>query len=148
MNYVILHGTLNNIEKGEINDGAICVYFMTGQRENPWNYKKSMTEDAENVLWDGNYFSEEDQGINNSTWTEEKRNLVHDKWLGLIDIIDKQLEEKGRFDIEITNYFSNDSSDSYKEILFEKIRKFMRDVEKDIADTKSITEMMDILEDY
>ena len=148
MNYVILHGTLNNIEKGEICDGAIWSSYMEGHRDTPWNYRKSFTEDAEHVLWDGNYFSEEDDGINNSSWTEEKRNLVHDRWLGLIDIIDKQLKEKGRFDIEFINYFSNDSSDSYKEILFEKIRRFMKDVEKDIADTKSITEMMDILEDY
>lgn len=117
MNYVILHGTPDNIERGEICDGGIVVYYSRGKRKAPWDYREYLTKDADGVLWDGNYFSEEDDGINDSSWTEEKRNLVHDKWLGLIDIIDKQLEEKGRFDIDIINYFSSNSNDYKKEAI-------------------------------
>lgn len=143
MNYVILHGTLNNIEKGEINDGAILASYMNGHRDTPWDYRKSFTKDAENVLWDGNYFSEEDDGINDSSWTEEKRNLVHDKWLGLIDIIDKQLEEKGRFDIDIINYFSSDSSNDYKEALVSSLENLINLIKNDEISTEDLTNLIE-----
>ena len=147
MNYVILHGTPSNIEKGEMTDGAIYSIMLEGGRETPWDYRKSLTEDANDVLTLGNYYDEEDGGVGNN-WTEERRNLVHDKWLGLIDLIDKQLEEKGRFDIEIINYFAQNDDKSYKDILVEKIKRFLADVKNDKADASSIIEIMDTLEDY
>lgn len=142
MNYVILHGTPNKIEKGEISDGGIVGYYTRGERNTPWGYKESLTKDAENVLWDGNYFSEEDDGVNDSSWTEEKRNLVHDKWLGLIDIIDKQLEEKGRFDIDIINYFSSDSSDDYKESIISYLNNLINQIKNDEI---SVENMVDLI---
>lgn len=148
MNYVILHGTPTNIEKGEIADGAVYSIMMEGERETPWDYRKSLTEDAECVLVDGNYFSEEDNGVNDNSWTEEKRNLVHDKWLGLIDLIDKQIEENGRFDIELINYFSQEGDESYKHVLTKKIIQFLIDLNSDKADTTSIIEIMDTLDNY
>ena len=143
MNYVILHGTLNNIEKGEISDGGIWSSYMKGHRDTLWNYKKSLTENAENVLWDGNYFSEEDGGVNDNSWTEEKRNLVHDKWLGLIDIIDKQLEEKGRFDIEIINYFSSDSSDDYKETAISYLNNLINQIKNDEISVENLVNLIE-----
>ena len=147
MNYVILHGTPTNIEKGEISDGAIYSVMLEGERETPWDYRKSFTEDADCVLWDGNYYDEEDGGVGNN-WTEERRNLVHDKWLGLIDLIDKQIEENGRFDIELINYFSQEGDESYKDVLTKKIIQFLIDLNSDKADTTSIIEIMDTLENY
>lgn len=143
MNYVILHGTLNNIEKGEISDGAIWSSYMKGPRDTPWDYRKSFTKDAESVLWDGNYFSEEDDGVNDSSWTEEKRNLVHDKWLGLIDIIDKQLEEKGRFDIDIINYFSSDSSNDYKETLISSLENLINLIKNDEISSEDLVNLIE-----
>jgi len=147
MNYVILHGTPTNIEKGEISDGAVYSVMLEGERETPWDYRKSLTDDANDVLTLGNYYDEEDGGVGNN-WTEERRNLVHDKWIALIDIINKQLEENGRFDLEIINYFAQDGDKSYKGILVEKINKFLADVENDKADASSIIEIMDTLEFY
>lgn len=143
MNYVILHGTLNNIEKGEISDGAIWSSYMKGPRDTPWNYRESFTKDAESVLLDGNYFSEEEDGINDSSWTEEKRNLIHDKWLGLIDVIDKQLEEKGRFDIEIINYFSSDSSNDYKEVLISSLENLINQIKNDEISAEDLTNLIE-----
>ena len=139
MNYVILHGTLNNIEKGEISDGAIWSSYMKGPRDTPWDYRKSFTKDAESVLWDGNYFSEEDDGINDSSWTEEK----NDKWLGLIDIIDKQLEEKGRFDIDIINYFSSGSSDNYKEVLISSLENLINLIKNDEISSEDLVNLIE-----
>ena len=144
MNYVILHGTPNTIERGEISDGGIVGYYTRGERKTPWDYRKSMTEDAEHVLWDGNYFSEEDGGINDNSWTEEKRNLVHDKWLDLINIIDKQLEVKGRFDIDIINYFSSDSSDDYKETIISYLNNLINQIKNDEI---SVENMVDLIKD-
>ena len=143
MNYVILHGTPDNIEKGYINDGAIYATFFNGSRSVTWDYKQSLTEDAERVLVDGNYFSEEDDGINDNSWTEEKRNLVHDKWLGLIDIIDKQLKEKGRFDIEIINYFSSDSSDDYKETAISYLNNLINQIKNDEISVENLVNLLE-----
>ena len=142
MNYVILHGTPNNIEKGEICDDAISSSYIAGPRDTPWDYRKSFTKDAESVLWDGNYFSEEDDGINDSSWTEEKRNHVYDKWLGLIDIIDKQLEEKGRFDIDIINYFSSDSSNDYKEALISSLENLINQIKNDEISAEGLVNLI------
>jgi len=142
MNYVILHGTPNKIEKGEISDGGIVGYYSRGERNTPWDYRKSLTEDAENVLWDGNYFSEEDDGINDSSWTEEKRNLVHDKWLGLIEIIDKQLEEKGRFDIDIINYFSPNGSNDYKNEAISYLNSLINQIKNDEISVENLINLI------
>lgn len=143
MNYVILHGTPDNIEKGYITDGAMYTSFFCGKRETAWDYRESCTRDAEHVLWDGNYFSEEDDGVNDSSWTEEKRNLVHDKWLSLIDIIDKQLEEKGRFDIEIINYFSSDSSDDYKETAISYLNSLINQIKNDEISVENLVNLLE-----
>ena len=148
MNYVILHGTPTNIEKGEICDGAIYEVLLEGERGG-WDYRKSFTENAKDVLELGNYYDEEDDGIGaNGTWTDERRQLVHDRWLELIDILDKQVAEKGRFDLELINYFADYGDHSYKEILEEKIKRFLEDVENDKADASSIVEILDTLEAY
>ena len=143
MNYVILYGTPDKIEKGYITDGAIYTTFFNGSRPVTWDYRKSLTEHAERVLVDGNYFSEEDDGINDSSWTEEKRNLVHDKWLGLIDIIDKQLEEKGRFDIDIINYFSSDSSEDYKESIISYLNNLINHIKNDEISVDSLVNLIE-----
>lgn len=143
MNYIILHGTPDNIEKGYITDGAIYTTFFNGSRPVTWDYKQSLTEDAERVLVDGNYFSEEDDGINDNSWTEEKRNFVHDKWLGLIDIIDKQLEEKGRFDIEIINYFSSDNSDDYKETAISYLNNLINQIKNDEISVENLVNLFE-----
>ena len=148
MNFVILHGTPYHTEKTSISDGGI--YVILGNKENgeAWNYKKSFKRNATDALIDGNYFDERDGGIcKNGTWTDERRQLVHDKWLALIDIIDRQLEEKGRFDIEFINYFTEDNDKSYKKILKEKINKFLADVENDKADASVIVDIMEDLEE-
>ena len=147
MNYVILHGTLNKIEKGEMSDGAIYSVLFNDERDTPWDYRKSFAEDAKCVLEDGNYFNEEDGGTG-INWTDEKRKFVHDKWLALADLVEKQIKENGRFDIEIINYFSQDSDKSYKEVLIDKINRFINDLNNDVADVNSIIEIMDVLEYY
>lgn len=146
MNFVILHGTPNNIEKGSICDDGVYITLLEGDRLGTWNYRKSMTEEAECVLEDGNYFNEEDGGIG-TNWTDERKKFVHDKWLALIDIIDKQLEERGRFDIEFFNYFADKNDKTYKELLKEKISKFLADVENDKANANIIVDIMEDLEE-
>lgn len=147
MDYVILHGTPDRIERGEITDGAIYSILLDEERNTPWDYRKSFTEDAKRVLEDGNYFNEENGGVG-INWTDEKRKFVHDKWLALADLVDKQIEENGRFDIEIINYFSSDDNKSYKEVIIDKINKFVNDLNNETADINSIIGIMGNLEYY
>lgn len=145
MTYVILHGTPENIEKGVFTDGATYAILFNGTRKDSWDYREYFTEHAKQALCDGNYFSEEDDGVNDDTWTEEKRNLVHDRYLELIDIIDRQLKEKGRLDIELLNYFSLDNPNNYKESVISVLKNIIHQIETDTLDASTLIDIIEAL---
>ena len=80
MSHVILHGTPFNIESGSISDGGMHTTLSEEGRGCAWDYRKFLKRNAVNALIDKNYFDEIDGGVcKNGTWTDERRQLVHDK---------------------------------------------------------------------
>lgn len=111
MTYVILHGTLDNLS-GTISDGAIVTYLLDGVREQPLNYKEMCKKHAEECLCLGNYFSTPQD----RSWNRKRRYFVKKKWLELSSLIENQLKEKNRIDLELTDFFEeiSDTKEDFK----------------------------------
>lgn len=145
MTYVTLHGTLTNIEKGSIGDGHISTTFILGSRDTSWNFEKSFKNDAENVLVDGNYFSEKDGGICPWKMTKKDRKFIHDKYLALIDIIKEQLDKNGRFDIDLLGYFEPEGADM--EWCSSRLRTVIENISRGCIKTNALITIMNALDD-
>ena len=145
MTYVTLHGTLDYMEKGYIEDGHISAIFVSGPRNHSWDFEKSFKEDAETALKDGNYFSEEDGGICKKEITDEDRMFIHDRYLALIDIIKNQLEEKGRFDIDLLGYFEPEGTDM--EWCSSRLRTVIENISRGCIKTDALITIMNALDE-
>jgi len=146
MTYVILHGTPTNIEKGIISDSGIFCEIHTGQTETPWDFRKSFTRDAEDCLVGGNYYGEKDGGCHPQDLTDEDRKFIHDRWIGLIDLVQNQIDEKGRFDIDILDYF-NPEGESDLEWLKNRLRTVIECISRGSIKAEDIVRIMDALEE-
>lgn len=145
MTYVILHGTVSKVERGEIDDGHMHSYFTSCSSEKSWDFEESFKNDAKTALVDGNYFSERYGGIYPGKITQKDRKFIHDKYLALIDIIKEQLDKNGRFDIDILGYFEPERVDTAQCIA--RLRTVIENISRGCIKTDALITIMNALDD-
>ncbi len=151
MTYVILHGTLYDIE-GRMNDGALLCFVGNGKRDTPYDYRKEFTTMSEEALVLGNYYSDEENipGWKDSAeWNDRRRKFVSSRWLELIDIVENQLKENDRMDIDLIDYFNPDSNGKSDpmDIVDRFSEKMKSEISNGTMDFKKLIHMMDYIED-
>lgn len=153
MTYVILHGELNNIQ-GKMSDGALTTFFLKQDPNNSnnekWDYKKDLLQNASDVFELGNYYPEEESvegWSNEEEWDDSRRNFVYFKWKELIDIIEKNLKETGRIDIDLLNFFTPEKERiSVIEDCKYRLRTVIENITRGTIKAEDIIEIMDAVE--
>lgn len=154
MTYVILHGELNNL-RGMMNDGGIEVHFLEKDTESKsfnekWNYVEKCLRNAEDVFELGNYYSDEEpvEGWDEEgDWNNSKRKFVSERWVELIEIIEKSLKETGRVDVELLNFFTPEKEKiSAIENCKYRLRTVIENISSGTVKVENLIEIMDAVE--
>lgn len=147
MTYVIIHGNLNDI-KFEINDGALTCFSISQVKESwdAWEFKERCIKKSEEVFKLGNYYSDDliEGWEDEEDWTESRRQFVSDKWLELYSLIDRQIKDRDRIDLELLDFFTPNSSPSEYS---NRIRALASKIDKGEVPAKVLVKIMESLEE-